>query len=1754
MLSFVIPEWAQAQTPGLIFQPATGNGRNVLDPNLDNYVSKANTGYAGTTDIGAAANEIAYRLLPQLGSEPLNDLVTGSGGGHTDLAPNPLYMAFNGTQVLFRVRLGGNSSASKGYSFLIDSDGVFNKQQLSNGTLIDYSTPSKVKNLGFEYEVVLALNFDVVVYRHRGSGNDSDPFTSNVIWRGSANGGYSQYFQKAIAASTAGGNTDYFFDFYVPLSAFRGDGGIGISPDTPLRVTGSTVTSAQTGLEGTISDVGGIDDRTYANDKFAIWRNLIPVFPSTSLNQIQAGEFCQTAAPAAPVITTSPAIRVGTTTITGTSTENGGTITLFRNGSQVVAASPVIVANGAFSFPLPSGTTLAAGDILTVRVTRAASGNCAASTSVSSNSVTVTNVVRGECTAIAPSELSLSNGSKSLDIITNYSGLTTQTLKVYRDGNLMSGTVVAKTTGGTTYTFTPSTTTNQFAFAYDNTQATSYGTLTASVLQNGCESPRSASYYLNGNSLSTTPNTNTTATPTITSTPICTNNSTLTGTAEPNSLIYLFIDNEPALQSADGSIVASATASAATTTGGTGTWSIDLRNFAIKTGETLTVKAKAPGGPSTTNPYKGLSANSAGVAMGANCTTPAPTITSTTPCPTVTNITGTFASGATVLSGTTVTVYRQTGSTPDLTKDTRITEVATVTGTTWTAPLLGNANLAPGNTLYAVATGPAGRTTSSPSTATQVTSNSPASSYGLVLTSPIKERATVITGTSTTNGTVNLYIDGQRIAGTATVTGASTSTPVTWSIAISSVNQANLGTGTTVTASISPATAPAGGNTCESLQTSAVLVSCVPPSTTPTLAPAAQTVCNNSAAVLTVNNSENGVIYQIYNGTEASGPAMVGNGGSITLLSANLTAATVLTVRAFQVGAPDCQATLNGSTAITIAPPPTAFAISPLSASVCNGASASVTLAGSEEDVTYQIQLLNAATGTYTNTGNAVPGTGGALTMTTSTLTASGTFRVVGIRNGCTTEMGNTFAVTVPSSALTIVPSVQSVCAGSTATVTIQNSGNGISYQLQRFDGSNYVNSGSPVTGSGTSISLTTAALSVAGANTFRVWATSGQCAPFALTQQVTVNVTSGPPTAFTVTPATLSVCSGQVATLSLSGSQVGVSYQLYSGSTPVGSIVQGTGNALTLSSGAITTGGTYTVRATNSCGTQVTMGNTAVTVNPIPTAFALTPTTQSLCNNTAASIVVSGSQTNVTYRIQVYDPATGTYNDSGTGITGTGSAITLTSGLLTTSANLKVVATNSNGCSADMSNRVFVAVPTSSLTVAAITPTVCAGSPGQVRVVASETEVFYQLYVGSTAVGTSVEGTGGDIILTSSAITSTTSFTVRATPSNPAGCTAFQVGSPVTVNVSAPINQPTTLASATAVCSGSTGSITLATSQQGITYQMYNGTVPTGFGVTGTGGAITLTSDALSSNANLQVFAISSGCSNTPMGAAYPITVTTLPTQYSFENTQKIISSGGTVTIELLTTQNGVDYQIYNGSTPTGNRVRGNGTGIVLTSGPLSSPATLTVQALGTGGCSNITMRGFSAVTIDAAPLPVTLTSFTAIATGNGVQLDWTTASEKDNDYFFVERSHNGKEFVQLNQVKGNGTSTVTQTYTFTDAAAPAGTVYYRLKQVDVDGNSEYSKVISVQTSGSKAGAQVTVAPNPFIKDLTVTVNSAEDRTVILELYDVNQKLIIKETAQVSAGKATITKDLSTVANGIYFLRVTGASLSEVIRVVKKD
>ena len=124
---------------------------------------------------------------------------------------------------------------------------------------------------------------------------------------------------------------------------------------------------------------------------------------------------------------------------------------------------------------------------------------------------------------------------------------------------------------------------------------------------------------------------------------------------------------------------------------------------------------------------------------------------------------------------------------------------------------------------------------------------------------------------------------------------------------------------------------------------------------------------------------------------------------------------------------------------------------------------------------------------------------------------------------------------------------------------------------------------------------------------------------------------------------------------------------------------------------------------------------------------------------------------------------------------------------------------------------------------------------------------------------------------------------------------------------------------------------------------------------------------------------------------------------------------------------------------------------------------------------------------------LPVELTSFSAVNLTNGVKLSWTTASEINNSGFDLERSSNNKSFEKIAFIPGHGTSTKATAYSYLDDNAK-GKVYYRLKQIDLNGSYEYSKTIEVNSTNSPVNFNLSQNyPNPFNPSTTIKFSLTE-------------------------------------------------------------
>lgn len=177
----------------------------------------------------------------------------------------------------------------------------------------------------------------------------------------------------------------------------------------------------------------------------------------------------------------------------------------------------------------------------------------------------------------------------------------------------------------------------------------------------------------------------------------------------------------------------------------------------------------------------------------------------------------------------------------------------------------------------------------------------------------------------------------------------------------------------------------------------------------------------------------------------------------------------------------------------------------------------------------------------------------------------------------------------------------------------------------------------------------------------------------------------------------------------------------------------------------------------------------------------------------------------------------------------------------------------------------------------------------------------------------------------------------------------------------------------------------------------------------------------------------------------------------------------------------------------------------------------------------------GIASFSITGVVLPIELKNF-SVETVNSREslLKFSTATEHNNNYFAIEHSTDATRFEAIGQVTGAGNSTVQQDYTFTDEHPVKGLNFYRLKQVDFDGQFSYSPVVSV-TFGQVGG--IHLAPQPVLDQLHVGLEQATEQDGQWQVYDFAGRLVQSGTLQ--SESTTFEVPTTTFTEGSYVLRV---------------
>jgi uncharacterized repeat protein (TIGR01451 family) len=187
----------------------------------------------------------------------------------------------------------------------------------------------------------------------------------------------------------------------------------------------------------------------------------------------------------------------------------------------------------------------------------------------------------------------------------------------------------------------------------------------------------------------------------------------------------------------------------------------------------------------------------------------------------------------------------------------------------------------------------------------------------------------------------------------------------------------------------------------------------------------------------------------------------------------------------------------------------------------------------------------------------------------------------------------------------------------------------------------------------------------------------------------------------------------------------------------------------------------------------------------------------------------------------------------------------------------------------------------------------------------------------------------------------------------------------------------------------------------------------------------------------------------------------------------------------------------------------------------------------------------GTAIINPEEGPLPVTLERFAGtLLQDNKVKLDWSTSMEINCSMYVVERSYDGNIFFQVGNVPGNGTTSLFHSYSTIDdlPSSPGNVIYYRLKQMDIDGKSHLSKVLALKLK--KENQVISVSPNPFTSYLNVNMNWGKTELITARVINIQGKELVSKTIQINKGSNYFRIDeLSNLPSGNYFIQFISAT-----------
>jgi hypothetical protein len=833
--------------------------------------------------------------------------------------------------------------------------------------------------------------------------------------------------------------------------------------------------------------------------------------------------------------------------------------------------------------------------------------------------------------------------------------------------------------------------------------------------------------------------------------------------------------------------------------------------------------------------------------------------------------------------------------------------------------------------------------------------------------------------------------NGTNLTNTGNVTGALSATLVLAGVSSSDV--------ATYTCQVTGACTPAAVS-----NNAALSVNTLPAITTQ---PTASTICSGASAIFTISATGTGITYQ----WQLNGSNVVNSGNIFGATTNSLTITGTTSANAGNytcIVSGTCTPSVTSSSVALTVNSTASISSNPTAVTTCVGQTATFTLGTTGSGITYQwkkggVNVFNG--GTISGALTSV------LTITGVVLTDAGNYTCE-INNTCSGILTSTAAALTVNSlpSITTQPTDVTICGSSAVSFSVSATGTSLTYQWKK-GGTALVNGGTISGATSSTLSITPAVAADAGAYTCLV---SGTCSPSATSS--VANLAVGSVASITTQPANTTVCSGTTASLSITVSGTGISYQWQkNGVNLVNSahISGATSASLSIANVTSSDADNYTCNAGNTCSGFLTSSVASVTVNDLP-AITTQPTSHSLCSGTATAFSITATGTGITYQWK---------KDGATLVDGSNISGALTSILslsTTTSADAGTYTCEVSGtCSpkAISTGATLTIFATGSIITQPTSQSVCSGSSAVFVCGATGGSISYQWKKGGTALvdGGNISGSATSTLTISGVSASDVATYVCEATSTCSG-TMVSNSANLTVNTSTTISsQPNSSTN----CVGDAINFDVTASGSSLVYQW----TKNGTNITGATNSTYSIASAATSDAGSYVCNITSACSSVSSNSATlvvnaPISIVTQPADVSACPNDNVI-------LTITTTGTVSSYQWSKNGTPLvdGGNISNSATAM-LTIASVSATDVAAYSCTMVAACGTNMTSTSANLTLSTAPVITTQPSDKLVCIGQPLTLTIVVSNPGSAVYQWQK---NGFNLADGSNISGSATATLT-------------------------------------------------------------------------------------------------------------------------------